>query len=55
MPYFGCTMCHHEWEGVAQHTVCDWCGSAGQVLEDETPLEKTVRRLVAEMRKRGRK
>ncbi len=39
MPYWSCTNCHHEWEGCSDH--CDWCDSEGQILEEETPLEKT--------------
>lgn len=44
MPYWGCTACHHEWEG--SEGVCDWCGAKGKVLEEKTPLERMVEALV---------
>lgn len=40
MPYWGCSKCHHEWEGGSEDKVCDWCGGDGHVLEAETPLAK---------------
>jgi len=42
VPYWGCTKCHHEWEGGRDDTVCDWCGAPGEVLEEKTPLEKML-------------
>jgi len=45
MPYFHCDTCHHEWEGSKKDTKCDWCGSQGYILEDETPLEKAIKEL----------
>jgi hypothetical protein len=40
MPYWGCTECHHEWEG--REDTCDWCGYLGKILEEKTPLEKMM-------------
>lgn len=55
MPYFGCGKCHHEWEGEGTNpdgdnpSFCDWCGSVGVILEENTPLEK----MCIEMKKEG--
>ena len=41
MPYWKCKSCHHEFEkAVEEVPLCDWCGSASYILENETPLEK---------------
>jgi hypothetical protein len=47
MPYYHCSKCHHEWEGsieeILEGAKCDWCGApAGEILEEQTPLEKMV-------------
>lgn len=53
MPYYGCTKCHHEFEGYpsdglkvendwsisVNNPECDWCGAPSKILEDKTPLE----------------
>lgn len=43
MPYWGCTECHHEWEGSKDDSTCDWCDAPGRVLEEHTPLELMIR------------
>ena len=40
MKYWGCTECHHEWEGT--DSKCDWCGGKGKVLEESTPFSRMV-------------
>lgn len=42
MPYWGCTECHHEWEGGRTEETCDWCEAPGKVLEEKTPFEKML-------------
>lgn len=43
MPYVHCSNCHHEWETTDLDETCSWCkASIGRVLEEETPLEKTI-------------
>lgn len=43
MPHYGCTKCHHEWDGSVDDSVCDWCCAPGRVLEEHTPLELSIR------------
>lgn len=40
MPLWLCNKCCHEWEGDRSSDVCDWCGSRGKVIEEETQLER---------------
>jgi len=44
MPLFKCTKCHHEWEGNID--ICDWCGAKGKIIEEKTPLEKSIEYLL---------
>ena len=43
MPFWGCTKCHHEWEGTIDDDKCKWCKGNGKILESETPLESFVK------------
>jgi len=45
MPLLHCNKCHHEWEGRITAR-CAWCGAGGYVLEDKTPLEKSIEALL---------
>lgn len=45
MPYLHCNHCHHEWEG-SKKSKCDWCGSSSYILEEQTPLEKTIKAFI---------
>lgn len=40
MPLMNCSKCDHEWESTDKESLCDWCGAAGKVLEDKTPMEE---------------
>ena len=42
MPLMHCMEGHHEWESTSEKSLCDWCGAAGYVLEQVTPLEKML-------------
>ena len=41
MPLLHCSKCHHEWEGLVGSR-CQWCQSIGYILQERTPLEKTL-------------
>lgn len=45
MPLLHCTNCHHEWESTSRTSKCDWCGAAGEVIEEKTPLERMAEAL----------
>jgi hypothetical protein len=45
MPLWACNHCHHEWEGSSTDDQCDWCDGSARILEDETPLEWTIKNL----------
>jgi hypothetical protein len=38
MIHWKCTVCHHEWDGEAQH--CDWCGASGESLGKDAQWEQ---------------
>jgi Zn finger protein HypA/HybF involved in hydrogenase expression len=40
MPHLKCKKCQHEWDSVSSESKCEWCGSDGKVLEEETVFEK---------------
>jgi hypothetical protein len=49
MPLYKCTKCHHEWEGAKKQSlgwsffkcdICAWCGEPGEILEEQTSLER---------------
>lgn len=43
MPYVKCSKCMHEWETTNLKEKCRWCKAPiGNVLEEETPLEKMM-------------
>lgn len=47
MPLFHCKKCHHEWEGSkTEEPKCDWCGAGGFIIEDKTPVEKMVDKML---------
>lgn len=44
MPHFKCHACHHEWDGAATSTACDWCGAdEANILELTTTFESFVK------------
>lgn len=45
MPLYHCYECVHEWEGLDDDK-CDWCGSKGYMLEDETSFERFCKEIV---------
>ena len=47
MPLMHCMECHHEWESTHHESLCDWCGEAGYILEEETGLQKLTREVLA--------
>ena len=53
MPLMHCMECHHEWESTSDKSLCDWCGSAGYVLERKIPLEKIIAKLRSRSQVKG--
>ncbi len=51
MPLYHCEDCDHEWEGLDNDT-CQWCGSKGYMLEEETCFEKFCKEIVKDETKR---
>jgi threonine synthase len=51
MPLMHCKTCHHEWEGAITQIGCNWCGGYGEILLEETALEKFSKKLFNPMDK----
>jgi uncharacterized protein YukE len=45
MPLWKCTKCHHEWEGDAKRSFCDWCKEEGTIIAEYTEFEDFVKGL----------
>jgi signal recognition particle subunit SEC65 len=52
MSYFHCNKCHHEFEAYPEkkgtecvNPRCDWCGGDSYILEENTPLENTMKNI----------
>lgn len=43
MPLFYCPKCHSEYEGKVGQKYCQWCGTEGFILEEETALEAMLK------------
>lgn len=48
MPLYHCTQCMHEFEYIKRFKsdddpLCGWCGAPAYVLEEKTPLEKSMK------------
>ncbi len=43
-----CSNCHHEYHGVEDNTLCEWCGSTGYDIEREGYKEywKSIKKAV---------
>lgn len=52
MPHLHCTKCQHEYEASDLARACDWCGAPGRVLEEKTPLERMLERILPKEEKR---
>ncbi len=45
MPLLHCSNCHHEYYGNDHEEICDWCGSTGYIIEQQTSLEKMCQQI----------